>query len=93
MNVGGIILNATLYKSALSPGGIRLGTSSLTTRGFKENEFIVIAKLLHKLIQIAIEIQKISGKNINSFCNVLKNNHKLLNLKSEVLMLTNKFSD
>ena len=27
-------------KSALSPGGIRIGTPSLTTRGFKEDEKI-----------------------------------------------------
>ena len=49
--------------SPLSPGGIRLGTAALTTRGFKENDFIVVAKLLHRLINLAIKIQESMGNH------------------------------
>ena len=31
--------------------GIRLGTPACTTRGFKENEFKLIAELIHKVIK------------------------------------------
>lgn len=33
-------------KSAVSPGGIRLGTPALTTRGFKEDDMATIADYL-----------------------------------------------
>jgi glycine hydroxymethyltransferase len=71
-------------KSALNPGGIRLGTSSLTTIGFKESEFKIIGELLHKLIQIAINIQKKSGKKLKDFEAELSNNIELESIKNEV---------
>lgn len=33
-------------KSAMSPGGIRLGTPALTSRGFKEADFVKVLPLL-----------------------------------------------
>ena len=79
-------------KSALSPGGIRLGTSSLTTRGFTEAEFIIVGELLHKIIQIAIEIQYNVGKNIHKFVEEFDNNKNLLDIQNDVIVLANKFS-
>lgn len=37
-------------KSALTPGGIRIGTPALTTRGFKEQEFEKIGHFLIRAI-------------------------------------------
>ena len=51
-------------KSAMTPGGIRLGTPALTSRGFKENDFEKIAEFLHELILIAKEIQGNSNSNL-----------------------------
>ena len=79
-------------KSALNPGGIRLGTSSLTTRGFKEEEFIEIGRILDKLIQIAINIQKISGKKLKDFEREMKNNKQLIIIQDDVILLTFKKS-
>eukprot|EP00250_Pteridium_aquilinum_P011580 c20167_g1_i1 orf=134-1717(+) len=42
-------------KSAVVPGGIRIGTPALTTRGFKEEDFVVVADLVHEGVQLAIE--------------------------------------
>ncbi|MCO5614573.1 hypothetical protein L7F22_068856 [Adiantum nelumboides] len=42
-------------KSAVVPGGIRIGTPALTTRGFKEEDFIAVANYIHEGVQIAIE--------------------------------------
>lgn len=47
-------------KSALNPGGIRIGTPALTTRGFKEADFVKVADLIHKGVEIAKEV-KVSG--------------------------------
>ena len=54
-------------KSALSPGGIRVGSSSLTSRGFKEDDFKSVAGLLHEVIELALKIQNKSGKNMVEF--------------------------
>ncbi|CAG8646952.1 13020_t:CDS:2 [Funneliformis mosseae] len=41
----------------LAPGGVRLGTSALTSRSFKEQDFVKVAEYLHRAIQIAIFVQ------------------------------------
>jgi glycine hydroxymethyltransferase len=45
-------------KSPMVTSGIRMGTPALTTRGFKENEMIQIARLIDDVIQ-NIEDEKI----------------------------------
>jgi len=44
-------------KSALSPGGVRVGTPALTSRGFKEADFETVANFLHRTVQLALTIQ------------------------------------
>lgn len=49
----GIILNKNSIigdTSAISPGGVRLGTSFMTTKGFKEKDFKVLGFILHNII-------------------------------------------
>jgi glycine hydroxymethyltransferase len=41
--------------SALIPGGIRIGTPAMTTRGMLEEDFVRVADLIHKGVEIAIE--------------------------------------
>lgn len=54
-------------KSAVNPGGIRLGTPALTTRGFKEADMEVIADYLLQAIAMAKRIQEKSGKKLVDF--------------------------
>lgn len=54
-------------KSALTPGGVRIGTPALTTRGLKEQDFRQVADFLHEAAQLAIKIQATSGKAIKDF--------------------------
>ena len=58
--------------SPLSPGGIRLGTSAMTTRGFNEEDMKKLANLLNGLIELAIEIQEKYGKKLVDFKKALK---------------------
>ena len=77
--------------SPLSPGGIRLGTAALTTRGFKENDFIVVAKLLHRLINLAIKIQEEHGKPLKKFEAALSEYEELNDIRKEVNEFAGKF--
>lgn len=57
-------INVTLNKntvagdrSALTPGGVRVGTPALTSRGFKEADFVAVAGFLHRAVQLALAVQ------------------------------------
>lgn len=60
--------------SALSPGGIRLGAPALTSRGFKEADFVKVVDFLDRGVKIALDIQKKVGKNLKDFVNALHEN-------------------
>lgn len=44
-------------KSAFSPGGVRIGTPALTTRGFREKEFDQVAAFLKDACDLGLKIQ------------------------------------
>jgi glycine hydroxymethyltransferase len=71
-------------KSAVSPGGIRLGTPALTTRGMKEEDMKIIAKYLLKSLEIAERVQAKSGKKLSDFVAELKYDHECVTLRAEV---------
>jgi glycine hydroxymethyltransferase len=54
-------------KSALSPGGVRIGTPALTTRGLGEEHFRQVADFLHEAVQVALRIQETNGKTLKDF--------------------------
>jgi glycine hydroxymethyltransferase len=78
-------------KSAMTPGGIRIGTSALTTRGFKEKDFEIIAELLHETCKLALNIQEKNGKLLKHFENNLKNNEKVKILNNIVQSFASSF--
>lgn len=43
-------------KSATVPGGVRVGTNSLTSRSMKEPEMEIVAEFLHRAVQIAVSL-------------------------------------
>merc|ERR1712113_626551 len=45
-------------RSALVPGGVRIGTPALTTRGFTETDFDQVADFLHEACQLALKINQ-----------------------------------
>jgi len=44
--------------SALTPGGVRMGTPALTTRGLVEADFVRVAEFVDRAIDIAVEVKK-----------------------------------
>ena len=71
-------------KSAIHPGGIRLGTPALTTRGMEADDMDQVAEFLDKGCQLAAKVQKVTrdqsenGKALlKDFKNVLSNDETL----------------
>jgi glycine hydroxymethyltransferase len=54
-------------KSALSPGGVRIGAPAMTTRGCTKEDFKTIAGFLHRTVEISLQIQKEKGKKLKDF--------------------------
>ena len=50
--------------SAQTPGGIRLGTSALTSRDMLESDMKIVAGFLHRAVQLALLLQKESGSKL-----------------------------
>merc|ERR1712022_19118 len=50
--------------SALSPGGVRIGTPAMTTRGCNEEDFRTIAGFLDRCCHIALKVQTEKGKKL-----------------------------
>lgn len=53
--------------SALQPGGIRMGSPALTSRGFIEGDFEQVAVFFDRAVQIAIDIKVTSGPKLKDF--------------------------
>ena len=43
-------------KSAITPGGVRIGTPAITTRGYDENDSREVARFLDRAINLALDI-------------------------------------
>jgi len=70
--------------SALSPGGVRIGTPSMTTRGCTEAHFGSIAGFLDRAVQIALRIQKEKGKKLKDFELGLNDDKEICALRTDV---------
>jgi glycine hydroxymethyltransferase len=76
--------------SALIPGGIRIGTPAMTTRGMKEADFVKVAEFIDRGVQIAIKCKSsTTGTKMKDFkdyveSNVCKEAAEIAKLRSEV---------
>jgi glycine hydroxymethyltransferase len=65
------LLGITINKNAVAgdtsaqvPGGMRLGTSALTSRDMLESDVRQVGEFLHRAVQIALHIQKETGSKL-----------------------------
>ena len=82
--------------SALNPGGIRMGTPALTTRGFKEDDFAKVAQFFDRAVNIAIKLKGTEqGKKMKGFrelCSVGPSvDPELVQLRHEVSEFASSF--
>merc|ERR1712151_485912 len=70
--------------SALAPGGVRIGTPAMTTRGCTTEHFKQIAEFIDRTIQISLKIQGDVGKKLKDFEAALKTSTEIADLKKDV---------
>jgi glycine hydroxymethyltransferase len=77
-------------RSALTPGGVRIGAPALTTRGLKEVHFRQVADFLHQAVQISLSIQA-STKTMKEFEAAVKSSPEVKALKLAVSSFITQF--
>ena len=84
-------VNITLNKnavhgdvSAFTPGGVRVGTSAITSRSLKQEDAKQVAVLLHEACQLALKIQSSTGKLMKDFVAALETNDEVKALRQKV---------
>lgn len=81
--------------NSLFNSGIRLGTPALTTRGFTTSDIRVVVNLIHKGLQLALEVSAVSGSKMADFKRVLMEDPDFVNktstLRHEVELLALAF--
>ena len=78
--------------SALVPGGVRLGSCALTSRGFVEADFVVVADLLHQAAQLTVRLQQSAGsKELAAFKAALAKDDEVKALAERVRTFSSRF--
>lgn len=77
--------------SALSPGGVRIGSPAMTTRGCTTEDFRTIALFLDRCCRIALKIQEEKGKKLKDFEEAIPGHPDVLALREEVQAWASKF--
>jgi glycine hydroxymethyltransferase len=75
-------------RSAVTPGGVRIGAPALTTRKMVESDFEQIADFLHEVLEVALKMQEQSGPKLTEFIAAIKVNEELKAIRERV----NKFA-
>lgn len=93
-----LIFSITLNKnavhgdvSALMPGGIRIGAPALTSRSFKEPDFVKVGEFLVRACVLALKIQSSSGKMLKDFVTAIEKDSEVQQLKAEVEAFARSF--
>jgi len=83
-------------KSALKPGGIRLGSPALTSRGLKESDFEQVVDFIHEAIVLTKKINPKAGSLLKDFKQFCKNDEEFkkeaCELRERVETFASKFS-
>ncbi|CAH1454188.1 unnamed protein product [Lactuca virosa] len=71
--------------SAMVPGGIRMGTPALTSRGFLEDDFVKVAELFDASVKLALKIKAAStGTKLKDFVATMNGDEKF---QSEIVKI------
>jgi glycine hydroxymethyltransferase len=75
----------------MNPGGVRIGTPAITSRGMNEKDMLIIAEFLRKVSKICVDAQNKGGKNLKQFLQVVENEPELKILAKEVEEFATQF--
>ena len=65
-------------KSALIPGGLRLGTPALTSRNFKEEDFRQVARFIDEGVNISLKAKARAGKTVKKFKALIETDEEIV---------------
>lgn len=72
-------------KSAVTPGGVRIGTPAVTTRGYLEQDMREVGRFLDELIKLSVGVQNTCGsKKLKDFQDALGKSQEITQLGKEV---------
>lgn len=77
---------------AITPGGVRIGTPAMTSRGCLEGDFEIMAGFLHRAAQITCAVLKEHGKLQKAFPKGLQNNKDIIELRTCVENFATQFA-
>lgn len=78
-------------RSAVTPGGVRIGAPALTSRKMVEADFEQIAAFLHEAVQISLKIQEKSGPKLKDFSAMLPASEEVKALRQKVNEFATQF--
>ena len=79
-------------KSATTPGGIRVGTPAITTRGYLEDDCREVARYLEEAIKLSILCQERAGsKKLTDFVDQVNQSDEIKQLAVEVENFASQF--
>jgi len=70
--------------SAMNPGGVRIGTPAMTSRGLKEADFDKVADLMVEVLDLCKEVQDSHGKLLKDWVKGIEGNAKLQAIRAKV---------
>jgi len=71
-------------RSAVTPGGVRIGAPALTTRKLVESDFEKVGDFLDKALKLALSIQEKSGPKLKDFVKLMNVSEEAVALKKEI---------
>lgn len=79
-------------KSAMTPGGVRVGTPAITTRGYLEADAKEVGRFLDESIKLCLLVQERAGsKKLKDFVAQIEQTEEVKQLADEVEAFANKF--
>jgi glycine hydroxymethyltransferase len=77
--------------SALTPGGVRIGSPALTSRGFKEADFANVAEFLHRAVALTKAVVAKVGPKMKAFRAEVAQDAAVKTLEKDVETFAKKF--
>ena len=79
-------------KSATTPGGVRVGTPAITTRGYLEDDAKEVGRFLDEAIKLSILLQERAGsKKLKDFTNQIHESEEVKQLAADVESFASQF--
>jgi len=77
--------------SAMTPGGVRIGTPAMTSRGLKEADWEKIAEFLDRALKECLRVQETHGKMLKEFRVGLESSEEIRKLREDVMAWSQGF--